>query len=190
MNVDFTPSLPPAAGVLLLAAANLLDPNFTRSVVLLCQHGPEGSYGLVLNRPLEHGLVEVLDDLRGWDAPLYAGGPVQRNTLHFLHARADLDIGSHEVLPGVYWGGDFEGLRAALEQHRLRPDECRFFLGYSGWGEGQLEGELKQQSWYLAQGHAENVFVADPRQQWRQILRTLGGSYTLVSTFPDDPRLN
>ena len=180
----------PTPGTLLIAAASLWDDNFARTVVLICEHRQEGLFGLVLNRRLKHMLSDARDDFHGFDAPLYKGGPVQENTLHLLHRRADLDIGSVEVMPGVFWGGDFGKLTAWLKFNRPDPDEFRFFVGYSGWGQGQLASEIKRDDWYLTPGEPQTIFAPEPTNLWRATLRTLGPSYRVVATFPDDPRLN
>jgi len=181
---------PADRGTILVASANLFDPNFSRSVVLLCDHRPEGSFGLVLNRQLPHSLSEVTEGLEGWDAPLFRGGPVQENTLHFIHSRPDLEIGSQKVAPGVFWGGDFKQLQESIRAGQVEPDDVRFFVGYSGWGEGQLQDEIAKSSWYLTRGHAELIFCDDSNNQWRQIVKIMGPDYAIFANFPDDARLN
>jgi putative transcriptional regulator len=182
-------AMPPRAGVLLIAQTSLLDPNFGRSVILLCEHSDEGTFGLVLNQRLDLGVRDLVDDI-GWDAALHKGGPVQPNTLHFIHRDASLDIGSQEVLPGVYWGGSFDGLSDALASGQIAPDAVRFFVGYSGWGRGQLAGEIERDSWYLAAATPPLVFCEDPRNHWRLVFREMGPEYALLAHFPDDARLN
>jgi len=132
------PKKPPETGMLLISGVNMLDQNFARSVIFLCDHQKEGSFGLVLNQPLPLQLSDVVTKINGWDARLYRGGPVQENTLHFLHKSPDLDINSHEILPGIYWGGDFDALNEILSKKKMPASDFRFFVGYSGWGDGQL----------------------------------------------------
>jgi putative transcriptional regulator len=183
-------NLEPAAGVVLIAAANLLDPNFTRTVILLCEHQYDGTFGLVLNNALPIGISDVVESEMAWDAPLHRGGPVQENTLHFLHSIPGLEIGSIEVLPGVMWGGDFGQLSAHLDAHKTDVAKVRFFVGYSGWGEGQLTSEIERDSWYLIKGRQDAVFCEDAGNHWRSVVRSLGPEYQILSNFPDDPRLN
>ena len=179
----------PAAGVLLIAGTVLQDSFFGRSVVLLCDHQDEGSFGLVLNNPLPLSLNDVVEDL-AWNAPLFCGGPVQENSLHFVHGHANLGIGSREVLPGIYWGGDFDALREKVLIGRIKPDEVRFFLGYSGWGEGQLAREITEDSWFLTPACPDTVFVADIANHWRHVFTQMGPQFAILQNFPDDPRLN
>jgi putative transcriptional regulator len=180
--------LQPAPGVLLIAEANLHDPNFRRTVVLLCEHKAEGSFGLILNHPVELRMSDLLQT-KGWDSAVCRGGPVEETSLHFLHCRADLEIGGREVVPGVFWGGDFDKLNERLAAGVLTPAECRFYIGYSGWGEKQLDNEIAHNSWYLAKASKDLIFRENVNH-WRETLKEMGPQYRLISTFPDDPRLN
>jgi putative transcriptional regulator len=180
----------PAKGVFLLAGGGLLDPNFVRSVVLLCDHSEEGSFGLILNQPMSLKLSDGFPSLDGWDAPLYKGGPVQSGALNFIHTRGDIRVGSQEVLPGVYWGGDFDAVNKLMREKRVLPEEFRFFAGYSGWGKGQLQGEVDRKDWYLTHATSEMVFFADPKEQWRSILRVMGREYAIYANLPINPQLN
>ncbi len=180
----------PVAGRLLIAPPNLMDPNFRRSVVFLCEHGAEGSFGLILNRPLGVHLSDVLEGLDGTQLPLWQGGPVQTDTLHFLHSFGDEIPNSIPIAGGVSWGGDFDILRAFLDENEDMSSRVRFFLGYAGWSPDQLEMEIESGGWILAPGSAETVFDDEPEELWRKILRRMGGEYAVLANFPEDPRLN
>ncbi|MGB3543411.1 YqgE/AlgH family protein [Rubrivirga sp.] len=179
----------PIPGNVLVAEPPMADPNFRRTVVLICEHTTSGSFGLVLNRPTGLALSQATDETFDFDAELWAGGPVQPDTLHYLHPYPDLD-GALPVLEGVFWGGEFEEIRAGLEDDRLDKDRVRFFVGYSGWGEGQLDAEVDEGAWIVLEGAPDLVFADGDDALWRPILRQMGGEYALLSTFPDDPRLN
>ncbi len=178
----------PRTGALLIAPPSLMDPNFRRSVVLLCEHNEEGSFGLILNRPLELHLNDVLDDVAPCEDALSLGGPVEPNTLHFLHGNPEV-AGAVEIYDGIYWGGDFEAIKD-LARANGAAEPLRFFLGYAGWGAEQLRTEMEDAGWILAEAEAALVFPEDPRQLWRTILRRMGGEYALLANYPDDPRLN
>jgi len=180
----------PAAGVLLIAPPILTDPNFRRTVVLLCEHGPEGSFGLVLNRPLELQLGEVMEGESRYIAPLSLGGPVESNTLHYLHRYGDRIPGAASVVDDVFWGGDFEALKAIIEEEEVSARDLRFFLGYAGWSSDQLEDEIQQGGWFLSQSGNKAVFAEEPDVLWRDTLRRKGGEYAILANFPDDPRMN
>ncbi|WP_103019593.1 YqgE/AlgH family protein [Salinibacter altiplanensis] len=177
-------------GTLLISAPMMQDPNFRRAVVLICEHNDrEGTFGLILNRELDVQLGDVLDEYVTYDPSLYMGGPVQRETLHYLHMRDDIPGGV--VLPGdVTWGGDFETVQRLAKGGDAAPDDLRFFLGYAGWGPGQLDDEIGEEAWIPAPGAAEFVFDTSPDSLWRTILRRMGGEYAVLANFPDDPRMN
>lgn len=181
--------LVPAPGVLLVAPPMLADPNFRRTVVLLCEHGPEGSFGLILNRPLTLALSEVVAELRG-ETKVSLGGPVQQNTLHFLHRHQQAIADAIPVMNGVHWGGDFDDVKMLIQAEAATPSDLRFFLGYAGWSPGQLEEEIEQGGWFLTHAEDSLIFTNEPDGLWRTVMRRMGGEYALLSTFPDDPRLN
>jgi putative transcriptional regulator len=182
-------------GSLLISQPFLGDPNFERSVVLICADNPEeGSFGLVINRVTNLTLNDVLElplgDLSpAAGLPLYLGGPVQPDTLHYLHRRADVP-GATDLGQDVYWGGDFEILLGLLLSGDVGPDEVRLFAGYSGWTEGQLAGELQEQVWITHPASAGKVFTLATDAFWRDILREKGGRYKVLSNYPIDPSLN
>lgn len=184
--------LEPTAGRLIVAPPMLLDPNFRRTVVLLCEHGEEGSFGLILNRPLTLCLGEVLDGFLG-DAgrlPLTLGGPVQPNTLHFVHAYGDAFGPAISLTPTLSWGGDFDQLTKHLHDPDADRSQLRLFLGYAGWSPGQLEAELADDDWLITPVRPTDVFTGHPETLWRDVLRRMGGEYALLANFPDDPRMN
>ena len=175
---------------MLLAAPSMADPNFRRSVVLVCEHSDEGSFGLILNRPLEVEGNPLKDELAGYANGLSFGGPVQPNTLHFIHQLFDDLPDAEPITTGIYWGGDFERLKEIADDGDVTNAKLRFFLGYSGWGAGQLEFEVKQNDWVIVEADESLVFKTDPRQLWTAIMRELGGDFELFANYPIDPRLN
>ena len=140
----------PGPGILLIADPFLKDPNFLRTVVFLCEHQSEGSFGFVLNRRYEQTLGDLIPELDGSTIPVHYGGPVQPDTIHFLHQYPELIPGGQEVLKGVYWGGDFDAVVNLLKTDGADATKIRFYIGYSGWSEGQLDGELKEKTWLTA----------------------------------------
>lgn len=182
--------LTPRPGLLLIAPPMLQDPNFRRTVVLLCEHGDEGSFGLILNRPLDLQLSDVMEEVVVYEDTINLGGPVHRNTLHFLH-RYEEPLPDAVTLPnGVQWGGDFDLLRSLMEGGDIDPDDLRFFVGYAGWSPSQLDDEIDAGGWILFDGGADAVFAGEPSKLWRTTLRQMGGQYAILANFPDDPRMN
>lgn len=176
-------------GRLLLAEPFMGDPNFKRAVILLCEHNEQGSFGFIINRFTDLKLKELVEDFPEFDAPVLLGGPVQPNTLQFLHKEADID-NSVEVAKGIYWGGSFDSLKENIRLNKIGDGDVLFVAGYCGWTEGQLEEEMKTESWIVADSKPEFVFSEDYEDLWTDILKTMGSKYKLISTFPIDPSLN
>ncbi|HEY6504273.1 MAG TPA: YqgE/AlgH family protein [Chitinophagaceae bacterium] len=180
----------PGPGILLIADPFLKDPNFLRTVVFLCEHKEEGSFGFVLNRKYENTLDELLPDLEDLKLPVYYGGPVQMDTIHFLHQYPAEIPGGEEVIKGVYWGGDFEKVVEMLKNGTAHPDKIRFYIGYSGWSDGQLTTEIKDKSWLTVAGTRKLIFHRNYEEIWKDSLKQLGGDYKMMINFPIDPQLN
>ncbi len=180
----------PARGTLLIANPFLKDPNFIRSVIFLCEHKEEGSFGFVLNKKFSKTLGELIPELEEYTIPVYYGGPVQKDTIHFLHQYPDLIPGGEEVLDGVYWGGNFESLVTYVKNNDIDLNKIRFFIGYSGWSEGQLDDELEEKSWLTVDAIRKLIFHTHPEETWKDSLKHLGGDYEMMINFPIDPQLN
>lgn len=179
----------PGPGILLIAEPFLKDPNFMRTVVFLCDHQAEGSFGFVLNKSFGHNLSELMNDMDDLNIPVYYGGPVQMDTIHFLHTIPELE-GSIEVMKGIFWGGDFEKMIGLLKEGSIDESRVRLFLGYSGWSEGQLADELKEKSWLTSQASRKIVFHRHVDEIWKDALKEMGGEYELMVNYPIDPQLN
>jgi len=180
----------PEKGSLLISEPFLPDPNFERTVVLMCDHNDDGSFGFVLNKPSEVMLHELLEDFGSFDQRVYVGGPVQHDTLHFVHRSPEIEGGS-ELTPGLFWGGNFEQVQSLLASKQLGNEDIRFFVGYSGWGSGQLEKELSLDSWIVTPPAAAQVIFDNPVDElWKAVLKQMGGRFQVYSNYPTDPRLN
>lgn len=183
--------LEPQKGDLLISEPFLPDPNFTRTVILLCEHNSEGSFGFVLNKQANVVISQLLENISTRQDEIFIGGPVQQNMLQFIHRNEALIDGGVEIRPGIYWGGNFDQMITVLESDILPMDEIRFFVGYSGWGSGQLENELELNSWIICRNaQIEQIFDTNVDSLWKEILNAMGGKYRIISNFPVDPRLN
>lgn len=181
----------PQPGALLLSDPFLPDENFKRTVVLLCEHNnEEGSFGFVVNRPMGVKVYEAVEGFPVFDAPLYMGGPVEHNTLHYLHTLGDRLPESIQVVEGLWWGGNYEILQILVESQQITPADIRLFVGYSGWSAGQLADELTEKSWIVTQGSADHIFRQEPDALWKETLRAMGGQYQIMANFPESPLLN
>lgn len=180
----------PASGTLLIANPHLDDPNFLRTVVFLCEHSEEGSFGFVLNRKLDYTLDELVPELADFEIPVFEGGPVELNTLHFLHQYPDAIPGGKEIGSGLFWGGEFEKVIELINSRTADLNKIRFFLGYSGWGTGQLQMEMEEKTWIVAPAPVKFVFSGNEKELWKDVLKDLGGEYELIINAPLDPRMN
>lgn len=187
---DYSNKLKPEAGRLLISEPYLSDPNFERTIILLCEHNEEGSVGFVLNKPSLSKLNELINDLSEVENVLCIGGPVQQDTLHFLHQCGDIE-GAIEVGDNIYWGGEFEQLIGKIETQQIESSEIKFFIGYSGWSPGQLEEEIKLNSWIVSNlVSSELIFETPVEEMWRLTLRKMGGRFSMYSNYPVDPSMN
>lgn len=178
------------SGSLLISEPFLGDPNFERSVVLVCQHDEEGSFGLVLNQQSNLMLSDVLPiESNPYDYPLGVGGPMEHNTLHYIHRLPELPA-AIQVSENLWWGGDFDVLQQMLAAAEVEPSQIRFFLGYSGWSAGQLQEELDKNLWFINNNAANKLFTLNTETLWREILKQMGGKYKMFSNYPIDPSLN
>jgi putative transcriptional regulator len=173
-------------GTVLLAEPFMLDPNFRRSAVLLCEHNDEGSVGFIMNKPLRMRIDELIEDFPEFDSEVFFGGPVQTDTIHYIHNVGDLLDESRLVVDGVYWGGDFNKLKFLISSKLILPENIRFFVGYSGWSEGQLADEMNLGSWVSASMDANYLFKSIPARLWEQVMYNKGDVYTVISQVPED----
>ena len=177
------------AGDLLVAVPELNDINFRRSVVLLCIHDQEGTLGLVINRPVDFDLGSVLEDVTNREH-LHYGGPVRTDCLSYLHRHGDRVRKSLHVADDVYFSGAYEDVQSLIKANESSQDDLRFFAGFAGWSEGQLESEIKEGGWFVTRGNGELIFSNDPERLWGTVLRRMGGEYALLANFPEHPSVN
>jgi len=181
----------PKKGDLLLSEPFLPDPNFERSVILLCEHNEDGAFGFIINKSSHLKFSDVVDDTDHFSPTLFMGGPVQQDTLHFIHRSEAQLKGGTAITSDVTWGGNYEQLLAMVRNGKLSTDDFKFFLGYSGWGKGQLMDEMNEHSWIVCRGaKAEYIFDVEGDDIWKTVLREMGGKYKMFSNYPTDPRLN
>jgi putative transcriptional regulator len=175
-------------GNLLIAGASLWDPNFRRSIVLVGHHDEDGAVGVVLNRTADITVAEAVPPLATLvpvDEPLFIGGPVEPQAAVVVADFADPDraeilaLGSIGFLPPESGAEEPDGIRRA-----------RVFAGYTGWGAGQLEAELEEDSWIVEPAVPADVFVEEPDRLWDQVLRRKGRAFDLLRMMPADPSAN
>jgi putative transcriptional regulator len=180
----------PTTGSLLIAEPFLKDPNFIRTVVLLCESNADGDFGLVLNRLYEQTLDELNDEFLGFKIPIYYGGPVQPNHVHFIHQYPAIFTDSQKITKNIYWGGNFETLTTLIKSNSIDLNKIKLFLGYSGWEANQLKEEIDENTWLVANATNSIVFSTACNQIWKNSLSLLGSKYKMMANFPIDPQLN
>ena len=184
------PKLEPTRGRLLIADPFLQGPYFRRSIVFLTEYGEEGAVGFVLNKSSELYPDEVIEDLFNFKGELYVGGPVSSNTLHFLHTLGHKVPDSIQVTDTLYWGGDFEAIKNLVNAGEADYTQVKFFAGYSGWSPGQLEGELDENSWIVADVDDQLVMNVDVENIWKVTMEGLGDVFKAWTNFPENPSYN
>ena len=188
-NLDFTKGKP-RQGRVLISEPFLLDPNFNHSVVLLTRYDHEGSLGFVLNHRSEYKINEVIEAFPEFDAPVYLGGPVGIDSLFYIHTLGEKLPDSVRIIEDLYWGGDFDILKEQIVQGKISTEEIIFFIGYSGWEEGQLDDEISSESWIIADIQSEDIMKQPGKKMWKETLRKLGKDFKIMANFPRDPSLN
>jgi putative transcriptional regulator len=178
-------------GQLLIAEPSIIgDLSFNRSVIMLAEHTSEGSVGFILNKPLRYSLKELVPDVQA-AFKIYNGGPVEQDNLYFIHNVPDLIPNSIEISDGIFWGGDFELTKSLINEGKIKKDNVRFFLGYTGWDADQLESEMQANSWIVTENLYHNRILGKSTADfWKEKILELGGDYPIWSNAPENPLLN
>ncbi len=180
----------PSKGKILISEPFLKDPQFNRTVVLLGQYTGDGSVGFVLNRLLNGNTDELVPNLLSYNFPLYYGGPVEQNTLHFIHTCGNIITGAEYLKNGLYWGGSIQSVNNAIENNLAKPENFKFFVGYSSWSEGQLDDELEEKAWWVSECNNDIIFTDDLEDMWGNLVKHLGKNFEHLASAPIDPRWN
>lgn len=180
----------PEKGKILISEPFLPDTFFNRSIVYLTDHTPQGSVGFILNKKIDLKINAAITGFEGWDEDLNVGGPVAPDTLHYLHNIGDLVPKSVAIKDNIFWGGDIDIIRELIKTNKIKKSQIRFFLGYSGWSAGQLERELKENSWVIAKVRSEIIMNNRGDDTWKRVLRSMKNKYRMWADFPDSPEMN
>ncbi len=178
-------------GHLLIAEPSIIgDLSFNRSVILLADHNQEGSVGFIINKPLKYTINDLVPDIEA-NFKIYNGGPVEQDNLYFIHNVPGLIPGSIEISSGIFWGGNFDLTRELINDGKIKKDNIRFFLGYTGWEAKQLEDEMQANSWIVTENLYQNKIIGKSTTDfWKEKILELGGDYMLWSNAPENPLLN
>ncbi len=178
-------------GTFLIASPEITSGIFFRSVIILCDHSSAGSFGLIVNKPLNiNSSNEILnqEDFANPNVHLRSGGPMQTNQMMLLHASDNPPAQSLNLCDNVHLGGDLEFLQAATNAVDGPPMLLCF--GYTGWGAGILEREFLEGGWFLHPGTKAHLFQTQAEKTWKNLLLEMGGKYASLSMIPEDPTQN
>jgi putative transcriptional regulator len=185
-----TNNISPQKGRILIAEPFLPGDYFSRSVILLVAYSEKGAVGFILNKKIEFSMQEVFSDFPEFEAQVFLGGPVSADSIYYIHKLGDILPGSIHVLGNLYWGGDFGALKTQVARGLISPADIRFFLGYSGWDAGQLERELKENSWLVTNVEEEAVMKDPNETSWTDFVKKAGNRYKVWENYPENPMMN
>ena len=177
-------------GQILVARPLFNDGDFKRSVVLLAEHNKLGSLGFVMNKPMHIALKDVVSDVYNLNIPVYYGGPVAQNQLFYVHTAGKEITESIHIQQNYYWSGNFNQIIEGLKSKTIQPSQIRFFIGYSGWGAGQLQKELKEKAWGLLNSTTTELINKHPDDIWPEQVSRLGANYKVFANIAQEPSLN
>jgi putative transcriptional regulator len=180
----------PKQGHILIAEPFLAGSYFNRSIILLASYSEKGAVGFILNKKVDYPVEDLFADFPDFDSEIHIGGPVGTDSIYFIHTLGDTIPGSINIKENLYWGGDFEALKLQIKLGMVNAQQVRFFLGYSGWDAGQLEEEINQNSWLVADIPQADLMTIDENVMWAQSVRSMGGKYSMWENFPENPSLN
>ena len=183
-------NIKPERGRILISEPLLNDYYFSRSVILLAEHNEEGSFGIIMNKPLDVGFNEVVKDFPKFGGDIFLGGPVKSDSLFYIHTLGDMVENSYEIIDGLYWGGETKIIKDMIVSGHIKSNQIRFFLGYSGWNPNQLEEELKRNSWVVSNTNSDFLLNVDYNLLWEKSLINLDKDYKIWTKFPTNPNFN
>lgn len=180
----------PNKGNLLIAEPLLDSVYFKKSVILLTDYSDEGSVGFVLNKKIDAFLKDVVEDIHSDKFQLFVGGPVSKDNLFFIHNKGEIIKNSTPIGNNLYWGGDFSVIKKLINSGKITEEDIKFFVGYSGWDANQLTKEIEEDTWIISDFEKVPVLSYSPEDMWRNTLKKVGGKFSLLINYPDDPTLN
>ena len=185
-----TNNVEPKKGRILIAEPFLPGSYFNRSVILLVSYSDKGAVGFILNKKVDVAIHDVLPGFPDFEVDVYLGGPVATDSIYFIHKLGKKLPGSIHVIGDLYWGGDFEALKQLVLNNSINPADIRFFVGYSGWDAGQLEREIKEDSWLVNDVDPDTVMRDLQQESWADFVKKVGSRYTVWENFPENPAMN
>lgn len=185
-----TNNVEPQKGRVLIAEPFLPGNYFNRSVILLVAYSKKGAVGFILNKKVDLAIHDILPGFPEFEADVFLGGPVATDSIYFIHKLGKKLPGSIHVLGDLYWGGDFEVLKQQIASGLIKNSDIRFFVGYSGWDAGQLEREIKEDSWLVNDVDEKSVMGQQHQATWADFVKKAGHRYKMWKNFPENPAMN
>lgn len=181
----------PTRGRVLISNPFLSDYFFKRAVVLLVDHSEDGSFGVIVNKPLDFRVNDVTKSFPTSTSQVFLGGPVKTEGLFYIHTLGEVIPESLQVMKGLWWGGELSVLEEIIMDDPERASESvRFYLGYSGWVTNQLKGEIQSKSWAITNVNVGEIMEGSTNNLWDEKVRELGKSYDPWLKMPVDPSFN
>ncbi|MGM0479030.1 MAG: YqgE/AlgH family protein [Bacteroidota bacterium] len=191
MDFSFQNRRKPRKGRVLLSDPFSDDDYFGRSVVYLCEYNEKGTFGFVLNNFLDLNLADVAKNFPDIQTNVSIGGPVQTESIYFIHTLGELLPNSVSVEDGIFLGGDYDMLMQLIQEDKISSRQVRFFLGYSGWTGGQLEEEIQRNTWLVAPVlNAGEIMDHTIEDIWQRFMRREGKKYDILARSPLDVSAN
>lgn len=191
IDLTFSTQKAPSKGDILLSDPFESDQYFTRSVVLLCDHDDNGSFGFVLNNYLDIKLHSLIPKFPSVDTKVSVGGPVDTESVFYIHTFGEIITGSTKIGDSLYFGGDFDAILEQMNQTPENVQKVRFFLGYSGWSPNQLKEEMSKNSWIVSNDYkGKDLFDTHEKNLWEKLMKKQGKKFEMMAKFPLDPTNN
>ena len=166
------------------------DLTFSRSVILIVEQNENGIVGFIINKKTDYSTIDLIPELN-INFPIYNGGPVEKENLYFIHKIPSLIKNSIKIKDNLYWGGNFDLVVELINENKIKNNEIKFFLGYSGWDKNQLENEIQSNSWIVVNDNKDDkVLIEHCENIWKDNLTKLGGNYIIWSNSPENPNHN
>jgi len=182
-------------GRVIISDPFLNDDYFSKSVIFLCETNEKGAFGLVLNNYIDENLSDLMFKFKNIDCKEFKislGGPVDIDSIYYIHTRPDLIPDSIKVHQNIYLGNgkDFNQIAELIKLNLISNSEIKFCLGYSGWTPGQLEEELNRNSWFVANISQKTLMEYHESDLWKKTLEQMSAKHRVISNFPLNPMLN
>jgi putative transcriptional regulator len=194
-NFNELNSLKVQKGRILISDPFLNDNYFSNAVILICEMNEKGAFGLVLNHYIEESLSDFKNDFdneRSDEFKISLGGPVDTDSIYYIHNRPDVIKDSIKIFDNIYLGNgkNFTDLSTLISNGKISKNELKFFLGYSGWTAGQLENELTKNSWFVGNLSAKTIMNYQNEDIWKKTMEKMSEKHRVISNFPQNPLLN